>query len=327
MRRLPLAAFALAAILAPPAMTQTAAPRLAFPLTCEIGRTCEVQHHVDRGPGPATRDYRCGLKTYDGHTGTDIRLLDMPAMRRGVTVLAAAPGKVLKTRDGVPDHAIGDPVDPKDPQGLGNAVIVDIGGGWQVTYAHLARGSVTVKPGDAVARGQAVGRVGLSGLTEFPHLHIEVRRNGKVVDPFAPDMAAAGCGAQAGLWTPEALAAMPYRAGAVLNVGFTEVQPNLPNVENGAVRPAGPASPWLIAYVRSIALLPGDVTELILKDPKGAVLSEGRGDPLVRWRAQDLRFVGKRRPAGGWPPGVYSAEFRVLRGGKTAVSRRFEIRL
>src|SRR5687767_9768954 len=95
-----LPAFAAAVLLAPAAATAPERPSLGFPLACELGRTCEIQHYVDRDPSPATKDYRCGLKTYDKHNGIDIRLLDMAAQRAGVAVLAAAPGRVARLRDG-----------------------------------------------------------------------------------------------------------------------------------------------------------------------------------------------------------------------------------
>src|SRR6185295_19509977 len=108
MKALHLAAFVLLASGIPGPVTQAAPepPRLAFPLACEIGRTCEVQHYVDRDPGPGVRDYRCGRRTYDKHNGIDIRLLDMAAQRAGVDVLAAAPGRVARLRDGVADISI-----------------------------------------------------------------------------------------------------------------------------------------------------------------------------------------------------------------------------
>src|SRR5580765_6359429 len=87
MRRLAL--FALAA-LAPVVGSRAGpeGPKLAFPLACQIGRTCEVQNYVDRDPGPGALDYHCGHRTYQGHSGVDIRLLDMAQQRAGVAVLA-----------------------------------------------------------------------------------------------------------------------------------------------------------------------------------------------------------------------------------------------
>lgn len=302
-------------------------PALQVPLACEIGRTCEIQHYVDRDPGPATRDYACGTQTYDGHKGVEIRLLDMAAQRRGVDVLAAAPGRVARLRDGVADISVRAAGAPSVANAeCGNGVVIDHGNGWETQYCHLARGSLRVKVGDVVAAGAPIARVGLSGATEFPHLHMTVRHAGQVIDPFAPDMAAA-CGRQTSLWTPDALARLAYRKGAVLNVGFTDAQFAMNDLEEGRLPPAGPGSPAIIAYARSIALLPGDTVELRLIGPGGETLAETRRPPLERWRAQDMVYVGKRRPPTGWPKGVYVADYRVLRAGKTAISRRFELRL
>ena len=56
----------------------------------------------------------------------------------------------------------------------GNHVIVDIGGGHYVFYAHMRPGSVTVKAGARVRMGQVLGRVGNSGSSTEPHLHIHI---------------------------------------------------------------------------------------------------------------------------------------------------------
>lgn len=324
-----LAALGLAATLAPAAVGAPGQPALSFPLACELGRTCEIQHYVDRDPGPGARDYRCGLQTYDKHNGIDIRLPDMAAQRRGVAVLAAAAGRVARLRDGVADISVKAPGAPSVAnQECGNGVVVDHGGGWETQYCHMARGSISVKVGDTVAAGAPLGRVGLSGNTEFPHLHMTVRHAGRVVDPFAPDMSAPqACGAQQGLWTAQARARMTYRPGLALNAGFTDAQITMGELEAGGLRPMTADAPWLVAYVRAISLLPGDSVELDVKGPDGASLAHDRAAPLQRWRAQQLTYVGKRRPPGGWPKGRYIADYKVWRAGKVAESRRFEIRL
>ena len=51
------------------------------------------------------------------------------------------------------------------------------------------------------------------------------------------------------------------------------------------------------------------------------------GAPLDRSKAQWLVFVGKRAPPGGWPAGVYRADYSVLRNGQVVLSRRFDLRL
>jgi hypothetical protein len=327
-----LAALALAAGLAGPAASAPPAagppaPKLAFPLACQPGRTCEIQHYVDRDPGPGAQDYRCGLQTYDAHSGTDIRLPSMAAQRAGVAVLAAAAGKVARLRDGVPDISIRAPGAPSVANTeCGNGVVIDHGGGWETQYCHMARGSIAVKVGQAVAAGAPLGRVGLSGNTEFPHLHLSVRHNGQVVDPFAPQPTPPGsCRPQTSLWTTQAQAQMAYRAGAILNAGFTEAQIKQEDLEEGRVPPFTAASPWLIVYGRGIALLPGDEIELELKGPDGRTLAQSRRPPLAHWRAQEFTYIGKRRPPIGWAKGHYTADYRVWRQGKVALSRRLEV--
>jgi hypothetical protein len=302
--------------------------KLAFPVACQAGRTCEVQHYVDRDPGPGAKDYRCGPQTYQAHNGVDIRLPDMAAQRRGVEVLAAAAGRVARLRDGVADISVRAPgAPPLNGQDCGNGVVIDHGDGWETQYCHMARGSLRVKTGEAVAAGAPLGRIGLSGNTEYPHLHITVRQAGKVVDPFAPDMSdPAACKAQAGLWSPQALAQMPYRSGAVLNAGFAGKPVSMDDVEGGAVSPASRNADYLVAYGRGIALLAGDAVELELKGPDGARLAQSRLPPLDRWKAQHIIYVGKKRPPAGWPPGAYTGEYRVWRQGKVVLSRRFETR-
>ncbi|MBU1378758.1 MAG: M23 family metallopeptidase [Alphaproteobacteria bacterium] len=329
MKVLALPAFALALAAAAPAPKAPAGPTLSFPLACQLGRTCAIQHYVDRDPGPGTRDYRCGLQTYEKHNGIDIRLLDMAAQRRGVNVLAAAAGTVTRLRDGEPDISIRAPgAPPVAGRECGNAVVIDHGAGWETQYCHLARGSLKVKQGDKVAVGAPIAHVGLSGATEFPHLHMTVRHAGQIVDPFAPDMRnPTACAAQAGLWTAQAKAQMTYRPGVLLNAGFTDAQITMNDVEDGRLRAPTSASPILIAYGRAIALLPGDSVEMDLRGPDGVSLAHNRAAPLQRWRAQDLSYMGKRRPATGWPPGIYVADYKVWRAGRVVISHRMQIRL
>jgi hypothetical protein len=324
---IPLAPFAL--LLSAAAAPADAPPKLAFPVACTPGQTCEIQHYVDRDPGPGTRDYRCGLETYQGHDGVDIRVPDLAAQRRGVAVLAAAPGKVVGMRDEMADISITAPGAPPVPSNrmCGNGVVIDHGGGWKTQYCHMARGSVSVKTGDIVAAGAQLGRVGMSGGAEFPHLHFKVIHGDQAIDPFAPDMShPEACAAQAGLWTPKAQAAMPYHAGVVLNAGFSTAVPTMQAVEDGALPPVTAAAPALVVYVRAIGLLPGDVVDLTLTGPGGLSLHDAR-PPLARWRAQDLFAIGRKRPATGWLSGTYAADYKVIRQGKVALSRHLELKL
>lgn len=329
MRPAVLASLALVALGAPAVRAQDGPPpRLDFPLACRIGQDCEVQHYVDRDPGPGARDYNCGRRTYDKHDGIDIRLLDMAGQRRGVEVLAAAAGRVVAVRDGVPDVSVRAPGAPSVAgHECGNRVAINHGGGWGTDYCHLARGSLKVKPGDTVAAGQPIGRVGLSGDTEFPHLHMSLRHGAQVVDPFAPDLAAGGCGARASLWSPAAQQALSYKRGAILNAGFAAEPVTMGRIEDGAIAPPGGDPPVLVAYVRAIGLDAGDAIEMSIRGPDGRVLVQPPATTLADYKDQQFMYAGRKRPATGWPHGRYTAEVRIIRNGLPPLERRFSATL
>ena len=66
---------------------------------------------------------------------------------------------------------------------FGNLVVVTHEFGLVTRYAHLSK--ITVKPGDAVNRGQVIGQVGSTGRSTGPHLHYEVWANGRPINPLA----------------------------------------------------------------------------------------------------------------------------------------------
>lgn len=65
----------------------------------------------------------------------------------------------------------------------GYCVIIDHGNGLNTYYAHMKEGSIAVSVGQRVSRGQVLGQIGATGFVTGPHLHFEVRINGKTVDP------------------------------------------------------------------------------------------------------------------------------------------------
>lgn len=96
------------------------------------------------------------------HPGLDI------AAPMGTTVTAAASGTVISA------GWYG---------GYGNYILIDEGGGMATGYGHLSQ--IFVAAGQQVQRGQAIGAVGSTGASTGPHLHFEVRINGKPTDPAA----------------------------------------------------------------------------------------------------------------------------------------------
>ncbi|MCQ2308724.1 MAG: M23 family metallopeptidase [Bacteroidales bacterium] len=70
----------------------------------------------------------------------------------------------------------------KAKSGYGNFIIIDHGYGYKTRYAHISKS--LVKTGQNVKRGEEIARVGNSGKSTSPHLHYEVIKNGKVVNPI-----------------------------------------------------------------------------------------------------------------------------------------------
>lgn len=98
----------------------------------------------------------------------------------GEKVLAVADGTIVAAKDGLPDNV------PRTAAGFetavpitmeniaGNSIVLDLGDGQFAYYAHLQPGSLSVKTGDRVRRGQLLARIGNSGDAREPHLHFQV---------------------------------------------------------------------------------------------------------------------------------------------------------
>ncbi len=95
------------------------------------------------------------------HRGIDL------AAPRGTSVLASRSGNVIEKA--------------KNPV-LGNYIVIQHGNGYQTVYGHLE--SYNVDLGDHVASGSVIGTVGSTGKSTGPHLHFEIRKNGKAEDPL-----------------------------------------------------------------------------------------------------------------------------------------------
>ncbi len=91
--------------------------------------------------------------------------------------IAVADGIVVATKDSIPENIPG-PTSRAVPITLetvgGNFIILDIGAGRYAFYAHLRPGSLRVRTGDRVRRGQVIGLVGNSGNSTEPHLHFHL---------------------------------------------------------------------------------------------------------------------------------------------------------
>ena len=289
--------------------------KLGLPLVCQLGETCWVANYVDVDPTGAAHDFRCKGRTYNGHDGTDFAIRDRGVMERGVTVVAAAPGTVRRVRDGVEDRALTDEASKRAVAGreCGNGVVVDHDGGWQTQYCHLRRGSIRVRAGETVERDSPLGSVGLSGKTEFPHVHLTVRRNGEVIDPFTGRPQSAGCGGEEKpLWQADAHVA--YEDVALYNAGFWDDQPDVEAIRSGRAsdRPLPPTATALVLWVDVFGIQAGDLVRFRIIGPDGQAILD-KEEPVDRAQARRFIFAGQRRRAGTWSPGSYSGQVTLTR--------------
>ncbi|WP_424629823.1 M23 family metallopeptidase [Bradyrhizobium sp. SYSU BS000235] len=298
--------------------------QLKMPVACDIGRTCYIQNYVDIDPAPSAKDYRCGTLSYDAHNGTDFRLPTMKARRAGVDVIAAAAGRVARVRDGVPEGVfLKSGRDAVKDMECGNGVVIEHPGRWETQYCHMAKGSIRVKPGDDVSVGQPLGQIGLSGLTEYPHLHLTVRHESKIVDPFAYGAPENSCSGGKSLWDASLQGQLTYREREVLNAGFSTGAVTMDMIENGEAEKDlfSRDAPALVVFVRAIGLKTGDIQKLVLHSPSGQVVAENRAAALATNKAQVMLFAGRKRLPNGWDAGVYRAKYTVERDGHVVLEK------
>lgn len=306
-------------------------PSLGIPIDCELDRDCYILHYVDRDPDPNQEtDFNCGRQTYDDHNGTDFGIADERAMERGVAVLASADGTVLRVRDGQPDRrATNAQIEEVEAQQTecGNGMVIDHGNGWETQYCHLRNGSVAVQPGTQVKKGDVLGLVGLSGKTQFPHVHLSVRHNGEEIDPFVGDTQESGCQVERNPIWDRSLA---YDPTGLISSGFSTVQPTFDDLWAGrfAETELSQDSPALIFWVHTYGVLEGDIQHFRMFDPSGREFLNQETEieaPSRTW----MGFVGKRNTADK-PiiPGTWRGEYQLQRGDEVLVEveRSIEVR-
>ncbi len=102
----------------------------------------------------------------------------------GADVLAVADGVVVGELDELRDQTPGSLPDRKTitiENVDGNHVVLDLGNGVFAFYAHMQKGSLSVKLGDKVKRNQVLGKVGNTGNTSAPHLHFHLMQSASVL--------------------------------------------------------------------------------------------------------------------------------------------------
>jgi hypothetical protein len=292
---------------------------LGLPAQCELGKTCFVQQYPDMAAGDAVTDPLCGTLTYDGHSGTDLRILSMKDMEAGYAVVAVGDGKVLRVRDQEQDSLIETESDVASVAGreCGNGLVMQLQDGYEVQYCHLRKGSLSVKPGNVVRAGDRLGQVGASGLAQFPHVHITVSRHGDTLDPLTGRKLSEGCTStfrpEASLFAPEIVAKLEPAKPDILAFG---VAGRL--VDYDALVHEGPPpvvstnDSVFVTWAWFAKLKKGSAIRFTLRDAKGEVLVDHTSEPLDRNKAAYAAFAGRKRPLSR---GQYQVEVSVTLDG------------
>lgn len=323
-----------------PVTVQSAPPALAWPVECTQGKDCFIQQYVDHDPTLGAYDFRCASLSYDGHKGTDIRVPYVNDLDRGVAILAAASGVVLGTRNTMPDK-LATSIDDPDIKGreCGNGVVIAHADGWETQYCHMQKGSIRVKKNDRVQTGTVLGFMGLSGATQFPHLHMSMRKDGAVVDPFYPDPPypaarnRSTCGGRGktsaiirDLWAQPVV----YQPGGIMGVGVASYLPDYDDIVQGRVPRSARLtkdSNALVLWTFAFGSRKGDKIKFTLLKENRVLFSNAI--VIDKQQAQFYRAYGKKKPTrNDWPRGNYTGRIDFLRNGQAIDTNKivFQIR-
>ena len=303
---------------------------LGLPVDCRLGDDCFVQQMPDIDPGGAILDPLCGKASYRGHDGWDIRLRSIKDIGHGA-VLSVADGTVLRVRDGVPDRIFDRSQDKDllDGKECGNGVVVEHASGIVSQYCHLMQGSVAVRQGASIGKGERLGLIGASGLAEFPHVHLSIRREGVTVEPLTGRPLRQGaktCGDTTdGLFEPAVEHLLSKSPTAIIDSGLANAPPELPNLVREGGPPLVKLSEPIVVWVWAINVEQGSLFKVRLLDPDRTPILDIQTRALEGRKANYLAYVGGKHSARA---GVYDLRVELLAGTRIVQStaRSFELR-
>lgn len=304
-------------------VVHAAPPEFSLPIDCKIGETCWLVNFVDHDPGPGRQDFRCGNLSYNTHKGTDIAIMNDAAMQAGVSVLAAAPGRVIQKRDDVPysTQRILESSYALKGKECGNKLIIDHGDGYTTQYCHLKAGSLNFTIGDTVRRGDILGLVGRSGRTSFPHIHMQVQKGTSYIDPFTGRSNVSPCSPNeqtGGLWSNAAQSALKYPGPQPYHLGFATSIPEIADIRSGKLNETvfKPSSPALVFWVEVFSMRAGDRMVLSLIGPSKEIIKD-QAFAADQSHIQVVSYI-RAKPRGPiWDIGVYKAHVSITRGDQT----------
>lgn len=301
---------------------------ISLPIDCKLGESCFIFHYVDIEPNLEAIDFNCGRQTYNDHTGTDFGITNLKEMEKGVSVIAVASGKVKRIRDGIIDKLV---VDQSDKNAVtnrecGNGVVIDHGQGWETQYCHLKQGSVLVKPNDQVEKETPLGLVGASGLASFPHVHLTVRYQEQVIDPFIGQKAISGCQTtKKSLWESQ----IAYQPTGLINAGFATKPPTSLELWQGNFleNKFSLKTPALVFWVHLYGIIKGDIESFTLINPKGQVVIQ-QDRPVAKSYRNWVSYIGqKSNPESPILMGIWKGKYQLKRNSQIIFELNREVEI
>lgn len=288
--------------------------QLQFPVKCSINKDCWVLNYVDNDSTGNWHDYNDGRQTYDGHRGTDIAIKNITKMKQGVNVVAAVNGYVIATRDGVPDrNALAEDLNQLQDIGCGNRVAIKHSGGWITDYCHMKNGSIKVKKGDYVSAGQTIGQIGMSGLSEFPHLHLNFQQGNHFFDPFTGHEQYSKIYKHP-LWSSNILKQLSYKPKIIYNIGVSPEIPSLLDVreEKYKSNQINSISPMIMIWVDAMHVEVNDIIYILIKNPDGTTFLSQK-IVVDKANAKKLFYIGRKNSANKFQKGDYNVKVSFKR--------------
>ena len=184
---------------------------------------------------------------------------------------------------------------------------------WEKYAAVLVDYSTKVKKGDFVTSGQTIGQIGLSGLTEFPHLHINVQQGDKFFDPFT-GRERYTVGSKNSLWNANVYQQLIYKPLIIYNVGVSDEIPKLLDIRNEKYKTERISffSNMMIFWVDMFHVETNDVINIVVKNPDGNIFLNKK-IVFDKSNAKKLFYVGKRKPSNGFSKGRYTVQISFKR--------------
>ena len=299
---------------------------LSFPVACNIGQDCFVQKYVDHfEEKDVIKDYKCQMhRSSDNHKGTDIRVIDAIDIEKGVPILSIADGVVIKKRDGIDDKFVTnkEEADKVNSFGYGNVLVIKHNHGYNSLYAHMKKGSLIPEIGDKVYKGQKIAEMGISGLTEFPHLHFEILHNDKILDPFTGTQRKNDCDISTinNLWAKEDYKKLIDSQDArIVKTGFSTTQDiDKYKVMHGEYDNIDIKQDDEKILFWTYIMLPelADKALITLYDPRNKVISREEYN-FKKSFATFFQYIGKKKKKDElWQEGNYRGEVQLIRNGQ-----------